>query len=124
VRASSTIALGCGARTSARRSRARRSSTKASKTRPPSNLGLAGARRAEGGIVRDQPPRRPGAHTIQRMASSRKALAPSATVFAQEGEVRGDQGPFLIGNITGVGFAARFGHPPYSPAAALVHDRL
>jgi hypothetical protein len=76
-------------------------------------------------LMRDQAPRRPGAnHPAQGVEDFAQGVAALAAIFAQQGEVRGDQGPFLIGNVTRARPAGGFGHPPIYPIGQLVPDRL
>jgi hypothetical protein len=76
-------------------------------------------------LMRDQSPRRSGAHHpthgIEDLTQGVTALA---TIFTQQGEVWGNPGPFLIRNVTGIGLTGQFRHPRYTPSAELVHDRF
>ena len=69
-------------------------------------LALVVHRRLGGQVVRHQPPRGPRADDpAQAIEDLAQAVLPLGRVFRHERQVGGHQGPLVITDITGVGFA-------------------
>ena len=90
---------------------------------PPLGLLADGLPRREV-VVRQHPPRRRGPHDpAQRVEDPARVVGALGGVLADERQVRGDEGPLLVGNVGGVRLSVR--HAGMLPLpASRVHNTL